>query len=395
MGGLDGIVNAAGILRMKLIEDISFEEQDMLLRVNVGGVANMIRAALPHLQASGSGTIVNFASYGAYRPGFGLSIYGATKAGVIAMAKSLINDIGPKVRINTICPGVIQTPMNQPRIDSGHLSQGPDGSDQPAWPLRPARGSRRGGAVPHRTGKLVHVQRRARGVRRPAQLTSTRCKDRDAGWPHRNSETCSPRAGPHFVMTEVQPGVIGPEGPWPPLVEAANRVNLVAQLRPKIAAAARVAGAPVFHCTADALPGGFGVEPQHPPYRLRAQEGRGRQGEHARPAPRPSPKPGRTATSYMPRFNGLSCMHGTALDQVLRNEGITTVVLSRRLACLRRAEHLDRHGRPGLSARHRTVDAVAGFPEEYAKAVLDNTLMMLGTLTTTDAVVEAWQNAAA
>jgi NAD(P)-dependent dehydrogenase (short-subunit alcohol dehydrogenase family) len=123
MGGLDGIVNAAGILRLKPIADISFEEQDMLLRVNIGGVANMVRAALPHLQASGSGTIVNFASYGAYRPGTGLSIYGATKAGVIAMAKSLINDIGPKVRINTICPGVIQTPMNQPRIDSGHLGQ--------------------------------------------------------------------------------------------------------------------------------------------------------------------------------------------------------------------------------------------------------------------------------
>jgi NAD(P)-dependent dehydrogenase (short-subunit alcohol dehydrogenase family) len=121
MGGLDGIVNAAGILRLKPIEETTFEEQDMLLRVNVGGVANMIRAALPHLQASGNATIVNFASYGAYRPGTGLSIYGATKAGVIAMAKSLINDIGPAVRINTICPGVIATPMNQPRIDSGHI----------------------------------------------------------------------------------------------------------------------------------------------------------------------------------------------------------------------------------------------------------------------------------
>jgi NAD(P)-dependent dehydrogenase (short-subunit alcohol dehydrogenase family) len=124
MGGLDGIVNAAGILRLKPIEETTFEEQDMLLRVNVGGVANMIRAALPHLQASGNGTIVNFASYGAYRPGTGLSIYGATKAGVIAMAKSLVNDIGPKVRINTICPGVINTPMNAPRIESGHI--GPD-----------------------------------------------------------------------------------------------------------------------------------------------------------------------------------------------------------------------------------------------------------------------------
>lgn len=123
MGGFDGIVNAAGILRLKPIADITEEEQDMILRVNVGGIANMIRAALPRLQASENSTIVNFASYGAYRPGTGLSVYGASKAGVIAMAKSLINDIGPNVRINSICPGVIETPMNQARIDSGHLGE--------------------------------------------------------------------------------------------------------------------------------------------------------------------------------------------------------------------------------------------------------------------------------
>ena len=123
MGGLDGIVNAAGILRLKPIAEITEQEQDMILRINVGGIANMIRAALPHLESSGNGTIVNFASYGAYRPGTGLSVYGASKAGVIAMAQSLIHDIGPKVRINSICPGVIETPMNQARIDSGHLSE--------------------------------------------------------------------------------------------------------------------------------------------------------------------------------------------------------------------------------------------------------------------------------
>ena len=123
MGGLDGIVNAAGILRLKPIAEITEEEQDMILRVNVGGIVNMIRAALPRLEASGNGTIVNFASYGAYRPGTGLSVYGASKAGVIAMAQSLIHDIGPKVRINSICPGVIETPMNQARIDSGHLGE--------------------------------------------------------------------------------------------------------------------------------------------------------------------------------------------------------------------------------------------------------------------------------
>ena len=123
MGRLDGVVNAAGVLLMKPIEEITPAEQDRVLRINLGGVANVIRAALPRLQAAGNSTIVNFSSYGAYRPGPGLSIYGASKAGMLAMAQSLINDIGPAVRINSICPGVINTPMNQKRIDSGHLSE--------------------------------------------------------------------------------------------------------------------------------------------------------------------------------------------------------------------------------------------------------------------------------
>ncbi|MBV1918428.1 MAG: SDR family oxidoreductase [Sphingomonadaceae bacterium] len=123
MGGLDGLANVAGILAMKPIAEISPEEQDRILRVNIGGVANMIRAALPLLQEAGDSTIVNFSSYGAMRAGPGLSIYGASKAGLLAMQQSLINDIGPRVRINSVCPGVIETPMNQKRIDSGHLSE--------------------------------------------------------------------------------------------------------------------------------------------------------------------------------------------------------------------------------------------------------------------------------
>jgi len=82
------------------------------------------------------------------------------------------------------------------------------------------------------------------------------------------------------------------------------------------------------------------------------------------------------------------------LDQVLRNEGITTVVVagvSLAFGVLSTSIDVVDRGYQLVIAR----DSVAGFPEEYAKAVLDNTLMMLGTLTTTDAVVEAWQNAAA
>lgn len=195
-----------------------------------------------------------------------------------------------------------------------------------------------------------------------------------------------------FVMTEVQPGVIGPDGPWPPLVEAANRVNLVGNCA-RIAAAARVAGAPVFHCTADSLPGGFGASSNTRLTGSARKKGAGEKVNSPGGAA-PFPETWEDGDILMPRFNGLSCMHGTALDQVLRNEGITTVVVagvSLAFGVLSTSIDTVDRGYQLVIAR----DSVAGFPEDYAKAVLDNTLMMIATLTTTDAVVEAWQNAAA
>lgn len=195
-----------------------------------------------------------------------------------------------------------------------------------------------------------------------------------------------------FVMTEVQPGVIGPNGPWPPLVEAANKKNLVANCA-RIAAAARAAGAPVFHCTADSLPDGFGSSTNT---RLTGSARKKRAGDAVNTASgaAPFPETWEDGDILMPRFNGLSCMHGTALDQVLRNEGITTVVVagvSLAFGVLSTTiDSVDR-GYQVIIAR----DSAAGFPEDYAEAVLDNTLMMLATLTTTDAVVEAWQSAGA
>jgi nicotinamidase-related amidase len=195
-----------------------------------------------------------------------------------------------------------------------------------------------------------------------------------------------------FVMTEVQPGVIGPNGPWPPLVEAANKVNLVGNAA-KIAAAARMAGAPVFHCTADSLPGGFGSSSNT---RLTGSARKKRAGDAVNTPTGAAPflETWQDGDILMPRFNGLSCMHGTALDQVLRNEGITTVVLSGvSLAFGVLSTSIDVVDRGYQLVI--PVDAVAGFPEEYAKAVVDNTLMMIANLTTTGAVVEAWQNAGA
>lgn len=192
-----------------------------------------------------------------------------------------------------------------------------------------------------------------------------------------------------FVMTEVQPSVIGPNAPWAPLTEAADKVDLVANAA-MIAAAARAAGAPVFHCTADGLPGGFGAS-----YNTRLTGSARKKRSDGTPKVDPAgnmpyPETWRDGDILMPRFNGLSCMHGTALDQVLRNEGITTVVLSGvSLAFGVLSTSIDTVDRGYQLVI--PVDAVAGFPEEHAQSILDHTLMMLATLTTTDAVVKAWQ----
>jgi len=193
-----------------------------------------------------------------------------------------------------------------------------------------------------------------------------------------------------FVMTEVQQNIIGPNGPWPALVEAADKVNLVANAA-LICKAARVAGARVFHCTADGLPGSFGRS-----YNTRLANQGGRKSAD-RPKVdaannTPFPETWEDGDILMPRFNGLSCMHGTALDQVLRNEGITTVVLSGvslSFGVLSTAiDTVDRGYQLVIP-----VDAVAGFPESHAQSILQHTLSMLATLTTTQDVVAAWQNA--
>lgn len=193
-----------------------------------------------------------------------------------------------------------------------------------------------------------------------------------------------------LVLTEVQPSVIGPTAPWPPLTEAAAKKNLVGNVA-RLAKAARAVGAPVFHCTADSLPGGYGAS--------RNTRLTGSARKLGASAPRdpagvmPYPEIWEDGDILMPRFNGLSCMHGTALDQVLRNEGVTTVVLcgvSLAFGVLSTAiDTVDR----GYQLIVPT-DAAAGFPEDYAQAVLDNTLMMIATLATSDQVIEAWGLAA-
>lgn len=125
MGGIDGVVNAAGILRTLTFADTQPADWRKLHDINLFGPYLVCRAALPALQENEEATIVNIASLGGIRTPPTMSSYGASKAGLIALTQGLAIELAPKIRANSICPGIIKTPMT----DALWQSRG-EGSDE-------------------------------------------------------------------------------------------------------------------------------------------------------------------------------------------------------------------------------------------------------------------------
>jgi len=110
-GGLDVLVNSAGIGIAARLEEAQLKHIDRQLAINVRGLALVTRAAIPHLRAS-RGWIVNLASIAGTGPVPVLPIYAATKAAVISLTQSLNEDLDADgVRAIAICPGFVDTPM--------------------------------------------------------------------------------------------------------------------------------------------------------------------------------------------------------------------------------------------------------------------------------------------
>lgn len=114
-GGLNAIVNNAGILIPGTILDSSTDEFQRTFDVNVKGVFLGSKYAIPELLKAGGGSIVNFGSINSIGAEKLLATYTASKGAVLQLTRAIALDFGAQgIRANTLCPGFVDTPLNVP-----------------------------------------------------------------------------------------------------------------------------------------------------------------------------------------------------------------------------------------------------------------------------------------
>jgi nicotinamidase-related amidase len=188
-----------------------------------------------------------------------------------------------------------------------------------------------------------------------------------------------------IVTQELQGAVVGPNAGLAALADEARREALpnIARLLP----GARSAGVPVVHCMVQRRADGLGSNSNAKLFTFGQQNvdiTPGSEGATLLPEFGPDP---RDLVLY--RWHGLGPMGGTDLDAILRNLGVHTIVavgVSLNVA-------IPNLVMDAVNAGYRVVlprDAVAGIPADYGRAVIDNTLAMLATVTTTDELIAAW-----
>ena len=111
-GGLNVLVNNAGILHPGTVEQITEQQWDETFNTNVRGLWLLSRAVLPHMRKAGGGSIINMASVLGINGARLRSVYAASKGAVILLTKCMAIDHGPeKIRVNAICPSFVETEL--------------------------------------------------------------------------------------------------------------------------------------------------------------------------------------------------------------------------------------------------------------------------------------------
>lgn len=113
-GGLDVLVNNAGITRAAMLADMSDEDWDLVLDVNLKGMFRTVRAAAPGMTDRRRGAIVNISSLAGLRGTIGQLNYAAAKAGVAGLTKAAALELGRHgIRVNAVAPGLVNTRMSE------------------------------------------------------------------------------------------------------------------------------------------------------------------------------------------------------------------------------------------------------------------------------------------
>jgi biuret amidohydrolase len=188
-----------------------------------------------------------------------------------------------------------------------------------------------------------------------------------------------------IVTQECQGAVVGPDAGLVQLAEEARRVALpnITRLLP----VARAAGVRVVHCVVQRRPDGLGSNHNAKIFAIGRGEVNilpGTSGAAVLPELGPEP-----TDLVLSRWHGVGPMGGTDLDAVLRNLGVSTIVVvgvSLNIA-------IPNIVMDAVNASYRVIvprDAVAGIPTEYGNAIIDNTLSLLATITSTDDLLQTW-----
>ncbi len=188
-----------------------------------------------------------------------------------------------------------------------------------------------------------------------------------------------------LVTQELQGAVVGPNAGLGALAKAAQREALpnIGRLLP----VAREAGVQIVHCLVQRRPDGLGANHNAPIFAMGTKQvdiSPGSEGATLMPEFGPAPD-----DVELHRWHGVGPMGGTDLDSVLRNLGVTTIVavgVSVNIAITNLVMDAVNKGYRVVVPR----DAVAGIPADYADAIIDHTISLLATVTTTSDLIAAW-----
>ena len=166
MGGIDGVVNNAGIDLHRPFADVEASDWNEVMAVNLVGAMEVCRAALDPLAASGRGVIVNVASAAGLRPIPGRVAYCASKAALIMATKALALELAEQgIRANAVCPGAVDTDLFRASL-GGRIDGGRCEVALRAAPNRGGGGNRRRSRLPALGRGILHHGLGPRGRRR-------------------------------------------------------------------------------------------------------------------------------------------------------------------------------------------------------------------------------------